>query len=81
MFDSELGKVIAFTYSAHLVPGDIHAEMSHLGTDARKFAEVLHCCWNITVIISLQDLACHLYVLHFSLKVRGLQLTEDILLS
>ena len=61
---------MAFTYSAHLVPGDIHAEVSHLGTDAGKFEEVLYCARNVTVIISLEDLACHLYVFHFSLKVR-----------
>ena len=58
----------AFTYPAHLVPGDVHAEVGHLGTDARKFAEAFNCFGNVAVIISHEDLARRLYVLHFVLK-------------
>lgn len=55
------------TDARHLVPGDVHGQVSHLGSNSRQADEALHTVGDVSSKLTLQHGRGQLQVLHFCL--------------
>lgn len=55
------------TYARHLIPRNVHSQVSHLRTNAWQADQPLHAVWYVPSKLFLQHGWCSLQVLHLSL--------------
>lgn len=59
------------TNAGHLVPGDVHSQVSHLRSNSGQADQPLHAVWDVPAKLLLQHGRCQLNILHLSLKKGG----------
>lgn len=63
--------ICVLTYARHLVPGDVHGQVGHLGSDPRQADEPLQTVWDVASELLLQHGSGRLQKLHLVLVESG----------